>query len=565
MAERSPKGSIILEIMIILAALLLLAILLVPNKIWEEEERVTQQCRSNMVAMYEAQKFYYRTNGIYTDSLYKVLAFVQSDSGLQERQSIVSLTRSLLQVIDNILSINSIAQISNLSKAANEITGDLIGNERYFRKYEDLHRSGEEINRDMIQFDSSLTFPNFCRAKLFVDSLRNLRDKISDYPLQNGILHGLEYVDSIKTYFPLIELDQVNEFWSAEYSKIFDFISDIRKTDIVKVSSVADRLKKFIDRINTSLKNIENTPLAEDENELLSQAQNLKELHQKFIAPEFFILTKRYGLTSLNETDSILIHLTQNQFTCPDNNQTYLIDTTGRGRLVVECPNLLDKFHQRFMENVDPIRDLPLFTQIDKLDSVFAQTRAVLNENRKVVRRNTDALLAVKELLAEMDGISSVFFYKYVHEIKDFIDLLNQEKKLSVLKPRIEEILNPMDTLATRMETGNLNDLTEKLQYFQEKLQQLDSLAATLRLSSRLRSQLQSGAEAFAPAFDVVEEIKQGFSASYAEALRGASDKLEQNLLQALEGEKETMYVIFSKKHINHGYILNGEKSWEAQ
>jgi len=35
--------------------------------------------------------------------------------------------------------------------------------------------------------------------------------------------------------------------------------------------------------------------------------------------------------------------------------------------------------------------------------------------------------------------------------------------------------------------------------------------------------------------------------------------------LQALEGKKETVYVIFKKKHINHGFIRQGVKSWEEK
>ncbi|OPX35530.1 hypothetical protein B1H10_01005 [candidate division KSB1 bacterium 4484_188] len=567
MAAKLSIGSIILGILIVLMALLLVAVILVPDKIWKEEAQITNQSRANMTAVYEAEQFYYKTHREYTDSIPKLLEFVRNDSTLQQRQTLVSLTRSFMKVVDNIMNISSIKQISNLSQAAFEITGDLLGNRRYFRKYTEQNFEGIslEINREMMRFDSSAAFPNFCRTKLFVDSLRNLRDKISDYPLQNGILHAIHYADSLKTYYGSIEKDAVTEFWNGEYKKINDFIGAINKTDIKSVSSVGDRLKKFIDRISTSLDAINAANSEADLNKIVSESKNLSELHQKFLSPKFFILTKRYGLTGLNETDSILVNLREEQFYCPDSKLPYIIDTSYQGKLTVESPNLLDDFHQKFLESIEPVRDLPLIEQIDQLDTVLEKTKTVLNENKTLIRKNTDLLLSLKELLVEMDAISNVFFYKYTHELKNFIQILDKEKKLSVLKPEIENILNPMDTLATRIETGDVRDLETKLHYFDTKLKSLDSASMAMRLPRRQKNKLQSNAEVFQPVFDILSQIKAGFNPSYAEALRQAEKSLEHNLLQALEGKKETVYVIFKKKHINHGFIRQGVKSWEEK
>lgn len=565
MAAKVSKGSIILEILIVLMALLLVAVILVPNKIWKEEEQITRQCRDNMNALYEAERFYFKTNETYTDTLSKLLTFIQSDSGLKQRQTIVSLTRSYIQVINNILSIPAIEQISNISLAAFEITGDLVGNRRYFRKYEDLDTIRVNINREMMQFDSSANFPNFCRTKLFIDSLRNLREKISDYPLQSGILYAINYTDSISTYFNYIEWEKVKQFWNAEYAKIDDFVKTIRKTDIAKISSVPDRLKKFIDRIQTGFDKLETIDVSDNKKLIETERQNLEELHQRFLSPEYFILTQRYGLTSLNETDSILINLNQEDFYCPDNNQLYLIGIGEDKHLTVECPNLLDEFHQKFKADVDPIRDLPLYNQISELDSVFARTKKVLNHNRTLLRRYTDILLNLKELLVEMDNLSDVFFYKYAKELKDFVTLVQTEKKLSVLKPAIEDILNPMDTLAVRMEKGNISDLEQKMDYFKTKLEKLDSLIQVAKIPARIKRKVKPNAEAFASVYDVLSQMKITFSPSYAQALHQASKSLEADLLNALEGKKEVKYVIFYKRHINHGFIQDGEKSWEKK
>ncbi len=221
--------------------------------------------------------------------------------------------------MDNVLNIPSIANISKISQAAFEITGDLVGNERYFRKYEDIARTAEEILQEMLSLDNSGDFPNFSQCKLFVDSLRSLKESVTDYPLQIAVLRGINSVDSLGLYYSRMEKDRFNQFWNGEYLKINKLINDLRATDIVKVSSVADRLKKFIDQINTNLQLLNRAGVSQDMESLEVEKQNLKELHQKiFYRLNFFILTKGNSLTSLNETDSILVNLSDNNFTCPD-------------------------------------------------------------------------------------------------------------------------------------------------------------------------------------------------------------------------------------------------------
>ena len=314
MAVKGSKGSILLEILIVLMALLLLSVILIPNKLWKEEDEITKISRNNIEAIYEAETFYYKKVGEYTDSLNKLLNFVQSDSGLKQRQSLVSLTRSLIQVINNILEVSSVNKILKISSASYEITGDMMGSQRHFRNYQNILQTSQEIYKEMFKLDSSATFPNFSHTKLYIDSLRGLRETVSDYPLQIAILRAISYVDSMNTSYQKMEIPEVLKYWELEYLKISTFISDIQKTDIVKFSSVPDRLKKFIDQINTSLGSLSKINLSQDASHIDSDKQNLVELHKKFVSPDFFILTERYGMHALDETDSILINLSFNKF-----------------------------------------------------------------------------------------------------------------------------------------------------------------------------------------------------------------------------------------------------------
>jgi hypothetical protein len=361
-----------------------------------------------------------------------------------------------------------------------------------------------------------------------------------------------------------MERDELVQTWATEYRKINQFISDIRKTDISKVSTVPDRLKKFIDQINSNVQILNSANTSKDAEALGVEKQSLTELHQKFLSPEFFMLTESYSLTTLNETDSILINLSQENFTCPDAKLTYLFDTT-KSRITIECPNLLDIFQAEFKEDIEPIRNIPFYQQVTQISSIIDTAKIVLDENRAEVRRFTDVLLKIKELQVELDQMKNVFFYRYTNEIIDFIDLVDQEKRLSLLKPAIEDILNPMDTLATRVETGNIADLEERLNYFSGKLSELDNSIKESRLPRRVRNKIKSNSDPFQPVFNELSNISSGFSPQYSESLREAASELEKDLLEALEGEKEQVYVIFRREHKNHGYIANGENSWEEE
>ncbi len=566
MAKKVSKGSIILEVLIVLVALLLVAVILVPNKIWKEENQVTTQCRANINSLYEAERFYYRATESYTDSLSKLLAFVQSDSGLIQKQKLVSLTNSFTKVMDNILNIPAVSEVSSISQSSDEITGDLQGNDRYFRSYGDLIQSSEQLLRDFANFDSSTAIPNYSRTKLFIDSLRNLKDEVTDHTLQNGILRAISYVDSIDTYMGRVEKAKVESAFNDVNTKVNNFIVAVKNTDIVKVSSVADRLKKFNERIKTSINNFKALDISKDTQLLQSERQNLAELHQKFLSPDFFILTQRYALTKMNETDSLLLHLSQENFYCPDDNKLYLFGyKEGNTSLTVECPNLLTQFHQKFVDDVDPIKGLPLFAVVDSLDTVFAKTKDVLNKNRELLRRETDILLSIKEITAEMDNMGQVFFYTYTKDLNSFISNIQTEKKISVVKPAIEDILNPMDTLATRMTSGDISDLEQKVEYFGNKIQKVDSMISATRLPSRVRRSIQSNTAVYQPAYQLLVQIKSTLKPSYAQAVKDAGSNLENDLIHLLEGTNQTMYVIFNKKHINHGYIQDGEKSWEKK
>ncbi|NIU00754.1 MAG: hypothetical protein GWN01_07410, partial [Nitrosopumilaceae archaeon] len=469
----------------------------IPAEIWSTEEKITTSSRENMNSIYEAQQYYYSKTQKFVpaDSLEKLVMFLRSDSSLQSLSKLGNLTNQLYDRINQILDVPVLEAILPIIQSLDEIKGDLSFNTRYFKNYDDLMAQKESIESSLTKFESSSEFPDFCTVKNYVDSLYRLRERMNEYKLQNSALLAKGYVDSLNVFLPSIERGVVENFWTEEYQKMLNFVRAIKETDIVYKSSVADRLRKFSDRINSSIKDLSKTELQANVQMLKEQKSHVEELHRKFLEPDNFMLTNKYGVLSLDETDSLLINFSEENFYDPDTfdgQQRYIVAyNNDTGNLTVESPNLLDDFQNKLLEATNPIRDLPLFSYPQKVRNSLDSTIVVMNETKSTYRLNRyqEVLLDMKELIAEMQELNDVLFFRYSLNVKTFLDTVQTERRLSVLKPMIEDILNPIDTLAARTETGNVSDLREKLNEFGNKIQALDSLIqdqTPSRISSRI-------------------------------------------------------------------------------
>ncbi len=80
MAERRAKGSIILEILIALLIVILIATIYIPKTVWDDEERLKQECRSKMDAITIAQIHYKMRTDAYSETLSVVFNYLEQDS-----------------------------------------------------------------------------------------------------------------------------------------------------------------------------------------------------------------------------------------------------------------------------------------------------------------------------------------------------------------------------------------------------------------------------------------------------------------------------------------------------
>lgn len=558
------KGSIILKAVIILLVFLLVVVIAVPEKIWTEEDKITNQSRHNMLNIFEAEQFFHRKTGEYTPNLDTIMTVIESDTNLQQRKRLVKLTNDIYDIIEKTLDIPTIYSILTISKSVSEVQGDISGNERYFEKYKDLNKTKDEILMNLTRFDSSAAFPQFCFAKGFIDSLNDLKNRINEFRLQNAAYLAQNHLDSIKILLPKVEINTVKEFWDNLNNKITNLIKEANKTDLKIVSNIIDRLLRFNDRINSSMQILIKAKTQSDLNELNNLIAKMRTVYQNFISSENFQLTQRFGLLELTDVESTLLEFGPENFNGPDSKKPYIVDVNNN-QLTIESPNLLDDFANNNKQIVEPIRNNSLFTYFESISETIDSTHKIMTQQVPLIRRYSDILLSMKEIMAEMDNLNSVKFYGMVENLKLLVDTVQTEKKISALKPIFEETLNSVDSLAYRIRNKNVKDLEAKLEYFGNKIQAIDSTLSSDALPSRIRRQIQPIYPTYKPVFSILNNLKNSLTEELAKKIKTASDKLEQSMLQVLNGYSENVYVIFRKKHINHGYIQNGVKSWEEQ
>jgi len=558
------KGSIIFKIIIILLALLLISVIAIPNDIWEEEDQMTRQSRHNIYAIYEAEQFFHRKTGSYTENFDTLITVIQSDTTLKEKEEVGNLSNELNDILAATLTIPSLRYISTISKAVAEMQGDIRINERYFHKNDDLNRVREELGMNLTRFDSSAIFPDFCETKSLVDSLSELKDKINEYRLQNATYLAKNQMANIAEMLPTIEVNTVVEFWNNEYNRIKDFIREGEKTDIARVSNMFDRLSRFSSRINNNVQELSKVDIQGSLQNLFELQTQMENIYQKFISPQYFRISQRYGLLSLSEVDSTLLNLTSENFTCPDSKEKYIISIVGE-KITIESPNLLDEFASQNRTTVEPIMDLQIFDYISKIDDAIDSTNSLMDEKRVHIRRYSNLLLNMKEIMAEFKNLKTVPIYRYAKDTKTLIDTIQVVKQLSVLKPMFEDALNPMDTLATRIENHNFSDLEERLTYLGNNIQNLDSLISAERIPGRVKREIPSFYENYKVVFSIVDEMKRNIAPDESTMLRQVATELEKSLLKVLNGYEEPVNLIFTRTHENHGYIKNGVKSWEEE
>jgi len=221
MAKANSKGSILLEILIVLLVIALIATIMYPKSVWNKAEKNTVACRDNMDKILKAELIYLKYHSNYSDSLDGVLSFISNDSTGQIKLDYIS--------ADTALAIDILQQVrTNYPEADSKIVSFL--------------------SDTMVQAILMTTFYDSNLANVVLDRLENtpLRDSVlaarntdsSDvYVLSQlsnvfksiDIVHPLEIDDSLKLVLnrigpdiaaaSLIDTLYQNQIWAKDVDK----------------------------------------------------------------------------------------------------------------------------------------------------------------------------------------------------------------------------------------------------------------------------------------------------------------------------------------------------------
>lgn len=569
------KGSIVLKILIALAAVGLWASITIPSQIWTEEDSWREQSRQNMVSIHEAQRFHHKATDkfVTSDSLEQLLSFIKNDSLLNVRKQVGQLTNNLNSAISNVLDVPTLASLLPISQSFSEINTDLKYNARFFRKYDNIASQPAAIEAAMSSFDASSDFPNFVAARTYADSLFELRDRIEDYNLQYSAGLAQRYADSLNNFMGKIEKQKMTDYWNKQQATIKGFVQNLKQEpDLMSETTVADRLNKWLDRIANALTTFNSANVSSDNKALTSAFQSLQQLNSSFSSGADSAITANTAQLSLSESDSLLVKLTKEQFYDPDTHdgeQRYLVSyRDGSSNVTVESPNLMNDFSSKLQSFVKPLENLSFYPATNLLLANLDSSINVMNTTKTDFKLNkfSSVILKMKEVGAEVKDLDNVLGFRYMNQMQDFVKTAQTSKQLSVLTPAIEEILNPMDTLATRIKNRDIADIEKRMQYLSGEFAEIDSLIAAVpnrQLPQRTKDQIPNLQEQFNTVFGVMDEIKSSFKAADAEKLLSAAPQINDALLEVLNGYKQRVYGVFSRKHENHGYVNNFVRSWE--
>ena len=194
MAKDKAKGSIILEILIVILIVALIATILYPKKIWEQEERNTKLCRTNMDRILKAELVYQKYHNTYTDSLPELVNFITKDS---TKQATIDYFYSDTSLAEKMLDV-----LRKTDEKANLLIDNILADTLFFAIMENVNYDSNLAHVILNRYHDNPIADSVKALRESLDSsdvyyLRALRTKFSDLDLYNPIRDD----DSLKLVF----------------------------------------------------------------------------------------------------------------------------------------------------------------------------------------------------------------------------------------------------------------------------------------------------------------------------------------------------------------------------
>jgi hypothetical protein len=561
MSNTQAQGSIVLKILVVVAALILLGVILIPGQIWENEDKIQAETLSDIESVYEAQRYYYNLNQEYATDMNVLLTTIHNDSTLKVKKQIVDHTVKLKTAIEGFIEQPIIKSLIKITQNINNIETDFENNKIYFAKFDDISAKSEELNFKILVIKDGVDQENYSMMAKSLDSLLNLRRDLTDYQLQVAARRTHSLTNSIVSKLPEINFAAISEYWNpldAELTKLMNKVNG--KDELKQRTAVADRVADYQQAITTGFKNLNQNNISTEITNSQAASEQVNNVYEGFLSD--YLTTEKYVQYSLTDVDSMLLNINEENFYTPREKKLYsfqFMDTLG---FVVEDPTLLDELKDRAMTSVEEIKKLSFIETykmyLNNLDSLHAfalEVKAKYRRNAEVHFKTKDIETLITELKSTSTLSSHENLYKFAFEVPT-------SNSYSEVKAMVENALlgvGVFEQIAESQIYGKLDTIHLEL------ISEIDSFN---ELISGIRRNTLSFDNQKIQINESLAQIKSSTSGSnLVEALAKIKQDLQGLFILASDGKDESVYGVFSTSIVNQGkmYGRTGEKSWEDE
>lgn len=561
MSDTQAQGSIILKILVVIASLILIAVILIPGQIWENEEKIKSETLSDIESLYNAQRYFYNLNQNYTTDMNELLTTVKEDSVLKERKQIVEYTVKLKTAIDDFLEQPIIKSLVKISQNISSIESDFENNTIYFAKYNYIKEKSEDLKFKVIVMKAGVEQEEYSLTAKSLDSLLNLRRDLTDYQLQVAARRSHALTNSIVTKLPEINFKAISDYWKPLNLELTDLMNEVNSKDSLKQrTAVADRVADFQQSISSGFRSLEQGNIQNEINNAKNASEKVKSVYDEFLAD--YLTTSKYVQYSLTDVDSMLLYLNENNFFSPLDNKPYsyqFMDTLG---LVVEDPTLLDELKESALNQVSVIHGLTFYEPFLKYLNVLDSINTYAAEVKTKYRRNAEVHFKTKDIAAVIENLKATSTLTSFESLNKFVSDIPNSNSFSDIKTMVENTLLGVGLFKQIVNTQIYGKLDTVHQELLNEMNNFDELLSGIRRNTYSFESLKAQIE------DALSQIKSNSTGgNLSEILRKSEAALQEIYLFAEEGKDESVYGIFTTKIINHGkmYGRTGEKSWEEE
>lgn len=231
MSQQKIKGSIILEILIVILIIGLVATILYPKRVWQQADENTVLCHKNMDRILKAELIYLKYNNTYTDTLENLFSFITSDT--------TSALKMEYLYTDTTLSESILSNLRERYKKADDIITNHIADTLLYTILATSHYDSNLANVILKRFTGSKMADSLTTYKQIDSSKVWILEKLSKIYGTLDIVNPLHKDDSLKIVMQrmkpeiitgtLVDTLYKNEEWASKIDSAINYTFNLIK------------------------------------------------------------------------------------------------------------------------------------------------------------------------------------------------------------------------------------------------------------------------------------------------------------------------------------------------